>query len=288
MEEIMKNVSSTEANVALVRSMYAAFGRGDIAAIVAACSPDIDWEVVGAAEDFPLFGARHGSAGVEGFFRQLPEVHRFTEFSPENFAAGGDTVVALGHYSFAFNHNGRKVATEWAHAFTLRDGKVAKFREYTDSAQMVEAYRAAGDGKSSPAERNKAIIRRWVEDGWNKRNIALIDEIFAADVRQHDPNGALVTNAEELKTYVGGLMTAFPDLTFTIASLTAEADRVVCRFDSRGTHRAAFGNIPPTGKTGRVTGQLEFHFAGDKVSEVWVDYDLFGLLRQLGVLPALA
>lgn len=284
----MKNVSSTEANIALVQSMYAAFGRGDIAAIVTACSADIDWEVVGAAKDYPLFGARHGSAEVERFFRQLSEVHRITEFSPENFAAGGDTVVALGHYSFAFNHNGRKVATEWAHAFTLRGGKVAKFREYTDSAQMVEAYRAAADGTSSLAERNKAIMRRWVEDGWNKRNLALIDEIFAADVRQHDPNGAPVTNAEDLKTYVGGLMTAFPDLRFTIESLTAEADRVVCRFDSHGTHLAAFGNIPPTGKTGRVTGQLEFHFAGDKVSEVWVDYDLFGLLRQLGVIPAQA
>src|ERR1700682_1324884 len=83
-------------------------------------------------------------------------------------------------------------------------------------------------------------------------------------------------------------MTAFPDLRTTSESLTAEADRVVCRFDSRGTHLAAFGNIPPTGKTGRVTGQLEFHFAGDKVSEVWVDYDLFGLLGHLGVTPAKA
>ena len=78
----MKNVSSTEANIALVQSMYAAFGRGDIPAIVAACAPDIAWEVVGPAKDFPLFGVRHGSAEVERFFRQLPEVHAFTEFSP--------------------------------------------------------------------------------------------------------------------------------------------------------------------------------------------------------------
>jgi steroid delta-isomerase-like uncharacterized protein len=286
MEEIMKNVSSTEANIALVQSMYAAFGRGDIPAIVAACAPDIAWEVVGPAKDFPLFGVRHGSAEVERFFRQLPEVHAFTEFSPENFVAGGDTVVAIGHYSFTLNSNGRHVATEWVHVFTLHDGTVARFREFTDTAQMVDAYRMAGTDLST--ERNKAIIRRWIEDGWNNQNLVLIDEIYAPDVLQHDPNGPPVTSAAELKDYVGGLMTAFPDLSFTIESLTAEGDHVSCRFDGRGTHRGPLMGIPATGKTGSVTGQLEFRFAGDKVAEVWVNYDLFGLLRQIGVIPALA
>jgi len=303
----MKNVSSNEANVALVKSMYAALGRGDIPSILAMCSPDIDWEVIGPAKDFPLLGARRGRAGVEKFFRDLPEVHTFTEFSPENFIAGGDTVVVLGHYSFTFNRNSRHVATEWAHAFTIRDGKLAKFREYTDTAQMVEAYRMSGGGRlptaghgvttansiadgdaASATERNKARIRRWVEDGWNKHNPALIDEIYAADVRQHDANGMPVNNAAELKSYVAALIAGFPDLEFTIESLAAEGDRVILRFGWRGSHRGQFANIPATGKAAAATGLVEFRFAGDRVAEVWVTYDLFGILQQLGVIPAAA
>jgi len=287
MEETMKNVGSTEANIALVQSMYAAFGRGDIGAVVEFCAPDVDWEVIGPARKLPLLGARRGTAEVEKYFRLAHEIYTFTEFSPENFVAGGDTVVALGRYSFTFNHNGRNVATEFAHAFTLSDGKVARCRAFVDSAQMIEAYGAAGDDEAAgAAERNKAIIRRWVEDGWNKHNLALIDEIYASDVCQHDANGPPVTNVEELKGYVGGLMTAFPDLTFTIESLAAEGDRVVWRFDCRGTHRGPLMGIPATGKSGAVTGQAEFRFAGDKVAEIWINYDLFGLLRQLGVVPA--
>jgi steroid delta-isomerase-like uncharacterized protein len=283
MEEIMKNVSSAEANIALVQSMYAAFGRGDIAAVIANCAPDVQWEVLGPPRSFPLFGTRRGAGEVEDFFRLLPEVHTFTEFSPENFVAGNDTVVALGHYSFTLNNNGRTVATEWAHAFTIRDGMVTRFREFTDSAQMLDAYRA---GNGTATERNKAIIRRWIEEGWNQRNLALVDELYTADVRQHDANSPPLVGTEALKGYVGGLLAAFPDLAFTIESLTAEGDRVACRFEGHGTHRGPLMGIAATGKTGAVTGQLEFRFAGDKVAEVWVNYDLFGLLRQLGVIPA--
>jgi steroid delta-isomerase-like uncharacterized protein len=285
MEEIMKNVSSTEANVGLVQSMYAAFGRGDIGAVVEFCAPGVDWEVIGPARKLSLFGARRGTTEVEGYFRLADETYTFTEFSPENFIAGGDTVVALGHYSFTFKHNGRNVATEFAHVFTLRDGKVVKCRAFIDSAQMVEAHGVAGDHQAGEADRNKAIIRRWIEDGWNNHNLALIDDIYASDVLQHDPNGPPVTSAADLKDYVGGLMKAFPDLSFAIESLTAEGDRVSCRFDGRGTHLGPLMGIPATGKTGSATGQLEFRFAGDKVAEVWVNYDLLGLLRQLGAIP---
>jgi steroid delta-isomerase-like uncharacterized protein len=285
MEETMKNVGTTEANIALVQNIYAAFGRGDIPAVMAMCAPDIDWDSIGPRKDFPLFGPRRGIAEVERFFRALPEVHQFSEFSPDEFLAGGDTVVALGHYAFTINRNGRKVATDWAMRFTIHDGKVVKFREHTDSAKIVAAYREGRGSDSISVDANKALIRRWVEEGWNKHNLALIDEIFAADVRQYDPNSPPVTNSEELKGYVGGLMTALPDLEFTIESLIAEGDRVVGRFNSRGTHLGPLMGIPATGKSGLVTAMVEFRVAGGKVAEVWVNYDLFGLLRQIGVIP---
>jgi len=82
---------------------------------------------------------------------------------------------------------------------------------------MVEAYRA-GDGAAT--ERNKAIIRRWVEEGWNKQISRSSTRSIPADVCQHDPNSPPVTSSKGLKDYIGALTTALPDLRFTIESLT--------------------------------------------------------------------
>ena len=137
----MKTVSTTEANVALVQTMYDAFFRGDMATILGGMTPDIDWQSIGPAKDFPAFTPQRGTAGAERFFHDIQDAFTFTEFTPREFIASGDKVVCLGHYAMTFKKSGRKAATDWAHVFTIRDGKVSQFREHTDSAKFVEAYR---------------------------------------------------------------------------------------------------------------------------------------------------
>ncbi len=66
---------------------------------------------------------------------------------------------------------------------------------------------------SMSTEDNKAIIRRWVEEGWNKGNLAVVDEVYAANVVQHDPGSpAPVTSSGALKQYAAVYRGAFPDL----------------------------------------------------------------------------
>lgn len=138
-------------------------------------------------------------------------------------------------------------------------------------------------------ETNKALIRRWVEEGWNKGNLAAVDEVYAANVVQHDPGSPFpVNSAEALKRYVGMYQTAFPDLTFTMEDLIAEGDKVLWRFNSHGTHTGPLGPLPPTGKEGNVTGMVLFRCAKDKVVEVWANIDALGLFQQLGIIPAMA
>ena len=73
---------------------------------------------------------------------------------------------------------------------------------------------------------NKALIRRWVEDGWNAGDLAVVDAIYAPDVVQHDPSSPVpVTSSAALKGYVSSFRTAFPDLHFTIDDLLAEGTR---------------------------------------------------------------
>ena len=92
---------------------------------------------------------------------------------------------------------------------------------------------------------NKALIRRWVEDGWNAGDLAVVDAIYAPDVVQHDPSSPVpVTSSAALKGYVSSFRTAFPDLHFTIDDLLAEGDKVLWRFTSQATHTGPLMNIP--------------------------------------------
>ena len=131
----------SQANISLVQSLYAAFGRGEIATIVNASASGIVWEEVGRPADYPAFGIRKGRAGVQDFFKTVAETVDFTEFSPREFYAAEDKVFVLGHYAAKMKKTGRIIDADWVHIFTIRGGEVTQFREFTDTAQIAEAYR---------------------------------------------------------------------------------------------------------------------------------------------------
>jgi ketosteroid isomerase-like protein len=131
----------SEANIATVQSLYAAFVRGDIDMIVDGCLPEITWMSGGRKEDYPTFGPRNGTQGVRDFFRLVAELQDFNEFSPHEFYADRDKVFVLGNYAMTIKKSVRTVASEWVHVFTFRGGKVSEFREFTDTAAFAAAYR---------------------------------------------------------------------------------------------------------------------------------------------------
>ena len=131
----------SEANIATVQNLYAAFGRGDVDTIVSGCLPDVSWASGGRKEDYPPFGARKGTDAVRDFFRSVAEVQDFNEFSPREFYADRDKVFVLGRYEMTVRKSRQKVASEWVHVFTFRAGRVSEFREFTDTAAFAAAYR---------------------------------------------------------------------------------------------------------------------------------------------------
>ena len=84
-------------------------------------------------------------------------------------------------------------------------------------------------------EQNKSIVRRWIEEGWNKHNPAVVDQFYSASYVQHDAGQPPLQGREGLKQYVGVFLTAFPDLRLTIDDLIAEGDKVAWRFTSTAT-----------------------------------------------------
>lgn len=63
------------------------------------------------------------------------------EFQPLQFIAQGDTVVVLGREKVKVKATGKTFETHWAHAFTVKGGKIAKVQEYTDTATIAAAFR---------------------------------------------------------------------------------------------------------------------------------------------------
>jgi uncharacterized protein len=131
----------SDANVKLVRDCYDAFKRGDIPFIVNALSADADWQVHGNPKDFPTLGRWRGPAGGQEFFRLVNENLEPVDFSPREFAAADDKVFVLGRYDWKVRKTGKPAGAEWCHVFTIRNGKVTRFREFTDTATFAAAYR---------------------------------------------------------------------------------------------------------------------------------------------------
>lgn len=129
-------------NVKVVQDAYAAFGRGDIAALLESLREDVVWTLPGEGM-IPQAGVYHGRDGVARFFQALDQTTEFLAFEPREFIAHGDTVIVLGSYQGKAKATGRSFQSQWAMLFTLRDGKVAKYREYTDTGSIALAYAAS-------------------------------------------------------------------------------------------------------------------------------------------------
>ena len=133
-------------NTQVVQEAYAAFGRGDVQGILDRLTDDVIWKgVYGAAAHVPTSGERRGKAAVATFFKQVAETMKFSRFEPKEFVATGDKVVALGSYS-GTTSIGKSFESEFSMVFTLRNGKVSHFQEFTDSAAINAAYAVVGAG----------------------------------------------------------------------------------------------------------------------------------------------
>ncbi len=130
-------------NTKIVQDAYAAFLRGDIAAVLATFDDDIVWKpVTGASKHVPMAGARHGKAATEEFFRQVGQHLQFSRFEPREFVAQDDRVVALGHYT-AKSSSGGSFDSDFVMVFQLRNGKLVEFQEFLDSAALNAAFEPA-------------------------------------------------------------------------------------------------------------------------------------------------
>jgi steroid delta-isomerase-like uncharacterized protein len=139
------------------------------------------------------------------------------------------------------------------------------------------------------SELNKKVVRRLIEEVWNKGNLPLADELFTPNYAHHDSSTPDVGRGPESeKKRVTLYRTAFPDLQLNVEDIIGEGEIVMARWSCRGTHKGDLGGIAPTGKQFNISGVSIARFAGGKMAEGWVNWDALGLMQQLGVVPELA
>jgi predicted ester cyclase len=134
---------------------------------------------------------------------------------------------------------------------------------------------------------NKALVRRYIEEVFNQRNLAAVETFLAPHGIDHTLPPTLPTDLTGTKTAIAMFLRAVPDLQVTLEDVVAEGDRVAVRYTSRGTQRGPFGPIPATGRPVQISSYLTARIADGKIVEMWGLDDQLGLLQQLGVIPAL-
>ena len=137
-------------------------------------------------------------------------------------------------------------------------------------------------------EQNKAIIRRWIEEGWNQGNADMADEVYASGFTAKDihDQSKVLQGPQGIKQSVMETRAALPDIHFTIDHLIAEGDLVVGAFTIRGTHQGDLGGIPATGKEVVFSAVDIWRFEDGKIVErCLASVDRLGLMQQLGIIP---
>ena len=131
---------SDQDNTNVVKQAYENFKTGNIEALLGQMSEDVDWRLPDI-EGVPFAGARRGTGQVGEFFSTLADAQDVLSFEPREFVAQGGHVVVLGEYKWRVKKNGREYGGDWAHVFTVRDGKIVAFHEYMDTAAATGAYK---------------------------------------------------------------------------------------------------------------------------------------------------
>jgi len=137
---------------------------------------------------------------------------------------------------------------------------------------------------SADTEANKAIMLR-AEEFWNTGDMAIMDEVYAADFVNHDPTAPDVRDLDSLKGFAAALFAGMPNFHVTSQDMVAEGDKVAGRWTATATQTGEFFGIPPTGNQATWTGISVYRFADGKIVETWWSKDVAGLMEQLGVMP---
>lgn len=133
---------------------------------------------------------------------------------------------------------------------------------------------------------NIATMKRFVGEVINQGRLETADEIVEENFVELDPLPGQRQGRDGLKEVIAMLRAAFPDIHWVDEETIAAGDKVVSRFTWTGTHRGNFLGIPASGNKVAVKGVVIDRLNAGKMADSRILMDTFGMMQQLGVIPA--
>jgi uncharacterized protein len=131
---------ASDPKIEAVQRLYAAYGRGDVEAVLADLADDVDWAAEAAGTSVPWWGNYRSKGEVPGFFKAIGSNVEVTEFTTVGFTSNETDVVATIHWAFTVNATGNSAAMYMQHWWRFANGKIVFFRGSEDSAQSAAAF----------------------------------------------------------------------------------------------------------------------------------------------------
>jgi uncharacterized protein len=126
-------------NATTVRGIYEAFARGDIMAVLAAFHEQIEWNEAEHFTYWPGSAFVGPQAVLDGVIARIPQDLDGFRMDVSRIVASGDTVLVEARYRATAKATGKPIDAQVAHVWDLRDGKVVRFQQYTDTWQFAQA-----------------------------------------------------------------------------------------------------------------------------------------------------
>lgn len=283
----------------LVGKAYDALASGNREEIEKYWDSDMKWLTPGHN---PLSGWHYGLDGFLNFMGQVGML------SNRSFNMTAITVMENGEWSADVTHNlGYRAGNEGTgtvpytkldidviHLLRWRNGKViegrgAIFGDGTSEYDLFWSPVASHSGERLNAPEastsNKDVVRRLVEDVWNKNAQDRIPEFYGNNYIFFQEGGGAQLGQNSVKVWLDTTHTAFPDIKYHLDAVYQEADKVAIRYHVAGTHNGDFRGLPPSGKAINLSGHMMFRLLDGKVVQAHGYWDMLGLLQQLGILP---
>jgi predicted ester cyclase len=131
-------------------------------------------------------------------------------------------------------------------------------------------------------QQNEAIVRRLIDEAWNRGNLSVVDDCIASDCIAAGPLDN-VRGPQGMKNLITKYRSAFPDCRLEVLDMLSSGDLVVTRFRYSGTHLGQFDELKPTGRLASGEGITLDRIKDGRVIESRSQWDALGLMQQLGV-----
>jgi len=295
--------SVQEKNKAILRWLIEAmWNTGDLDLIAEFMTTDSVFHGDSFVGELPGVGGY--TAWAAGTHTALPDIH----FTIEDLVAEDDMVAARLSFTgtntgpfLTIPATGASIVARAIVAYRFSDGKIQEGWINVDGLNALVQMGlippmgppnytwgtpSTVTGDPGTPEENKINASREPNEIWNKRDLAVIDEIISEGFVGHY-DMSTTNGREAYKQYLSGLFTAFPDVHITVEKVFAEGDLVAFVATATGTHLGPFGPAPATGNAMKVQALVIRRMADGKIVELWQLNDMLGMLMQIGLVPPL-